>query len=145
MSWASKQVYRSMIPPSPEQAQNGRRRPTLWAVIGYGCAVLVVLYCALFVILFGLRFGSEVANAFLLSFVSSLLIGAAFVQPAIILFLSWIKYSVFMSFLGYVRLVAAAVALHTARASPLAHPAVARCRSCLASRRTTTTTLSAWC
>ena len=123
-----KRVFKALIPPSPSDLSR-RRNPLLWAIIAYtavgtcarscslcdivpqqlnhccglACSAAVVLFCAFFVMIFGFRFGSEVSNAFLLSFVVSLLFGGFVVQPVAIVVLSFLKYRVFASFIAHVR------------------------------------------
>ena len=49
------------------------------------------------------RFGGAVAGAFLWSFLASLCFGGFVVQPLAILGFSWMKYTLFASFIVHVR------------------------------------------
>merc|ERR1719197_1859249 len=80
LSWVQKSLYRSLVPPGPDELKRPRR-PCMWACVAYTTAALVVLSCAFFVVAFGFRFGPIVSRAFMVSAVVSFLLSGLIVQP----------------------------------------------------------------
>lgn len=68
-----------MLPKTPSQVASSK--PCIFSTLGYILATLVVVWCALFVMLFGFTFGPVVSRAFLLSMLFSTVLAVLLMQP----------------------------------------------------------------
>ena len=79
VSCVHRRVYKGMLPKTPSQVASSK--PCIFSTLGYILATLVVVWCALFVMLFGFTFGPVVSRAFLLSMLFSTVLAVLLMQP----------------------------------------------------------------